>query len=167
MNIHPLLVHFPIAFFIAYSVLEILPFKKLKREPYWFYIKALFVILGCFGALAAGITGSIAENQYAEDGSLIELHSRINLLASASFAVLALGYFIGLLKRANVNFANFNSLGRLASLYENIVLETPLIYFFVITGFILISIGGALGGAIVYGSNFDPFTHFVYSLFFH
>lgn len=167
MNIHPLLVHFPIAFFIMYSVFELIPFRLVKKQPFWFYIKAILVIFGALGALAAGIAGKFAEASYPGLKYLIKLHSSINELASAVFVLIAFAYFISWLKKSGISFSKLGNLSKLVLLYKNIVLETPLIYLFAIIGLILISVGGALGGAIVYGPDFDPFTHFVYSLFFH
>jgi len=167
MNVHPLLVHFPIAFFITYSLFELIPFKLVKKQVYWFHIKAILVILGVLGAFVAGITGKLAEASYPGLKYLIKLHSSINELASAVFVLIAFAYFISWLKKSNISFSKLGGLSKLILSYENIVLETPLIYFFAITGLLLISIGGALGGAIAYGPDFDPFTHFIYSLFFH
>ncbi len=167
MNIHPLLVHFPIAFFVIYSIFELIPLKKVKKQPFWFYIKAILVSFGLIGAFLAGITGKLAESSFPELRQLINLHSTVNELASAVFGLIVFAYLISWMKRSKFSFSKLGSLSKLILLYENVILETPLIYLLVITGLVLISIGGALGGAIVYGSDFDPFTHFVYSLFFH
>lgn len=167
MNIHPLLVHFPIAFFITYSVFELIPFKSIKKQPYWFYIKAILVIFGVLGAIVAGVAGKLIENQFLDRKALVQLHSTINELASFVFAIIAVAYFIGWIKKSNINLSKFGSLWKIALMWEKIVLKTPVIYVLALVGLILISIGGALGGAISYGSDFDPFTHFIYSLFFH
>ena len=167
MNVHPLLVHFPIAFFITYSVFELIPFKSIKKQPYWFYIKAILVILGVLGAIVAGVAGKLVEHQFPDKRALISIHSTINELASFVFVIIAVAYFISWLKKSNRELLKFGSLWKIALMWKKIVLETPVIYVLALIGLILISIGGALGGAIAYGPNFDPFTHFVYSLFFH
>lgn len=166
MNIHPLLVHFPIAFFVTYSIFELIPFKRIKKQSFWFYIKAIFVILGVLGAGAAVISGKLVENQFPDRKVLINLHSTINELASFVFVIIAVAYFISWIKKSGISFSRLGGLSKPILFYENIVLQTPLVYFLAITGLILISIGGALGGAIAYGPDFDPFTHFTYSLFF-
>lgn len=165
MNIHPLLVHFPIAFFVIYSVLELISFGAIKKQPFWFYVKAVLVFSGVLGALMAGITGKLAEASYPQLSRLISLHSSVNELASAVFVLIALAYFISWLKKSGFSFSRLGGLSKPVLFYENIVLKTPFVYLLAISGLILISIGGALGGAIVYGPDFDPFTYFIYSLF--
>jgi uncharacterized membrane protein len=46
INVHPLLVHFPIALLVVYSLLEWVPLKKLANLSSWFYIKATFLFFG-------------------------------------------------------------------------------------------------------------------------
>jgi uncharacterized membrane protein len=168
INIHPLLVHFPIAFFVLYAILEFVSFiDKFKKQTYWFYLKATLVILGCFAALVAGIAGKLVESRFADRRELVHLHSTINELASAVFVLIAFAYFISWLRKVNINFPKIGILWKLSLFWEKIVLQTPLVYLLAVTGLILITIGGALGGAIAFGPNFDPFTNFIYSLFFH
>ena len=162
MNIHPLLVHFPIAFFVIYSLFELIPFKKITAQPYWFYIKAVLIFLGVAGALAAGITGNLVEKQYFDQKALISLHSKVNFAASATFSLLAYAYFMTWIRRTQKISAN-NLLG-ISLRFENLLLNTLFKYILVLLGFVLIVLGGALGGIIVYGPNLDPFTGFVYSL---
>ena len=55
INIHPLLVHFPIAFLVLYSLLEIVSLKDLNTV-YGFQIQKLFlVITGFIGGLFAAL----------------------------------------------------------------------------------------------------------------
>lgn len=50
-NIHPVLVHFPIALSIVYAILELIPFKKLRENL--FTTKASLVTLGTISIFAA------------------------------------------------------------------------------------------------------------------
>ena len=54
MNIHPLLVHFPIALLTIYSLLELVPFKQIYRQSYWFYTKAIILIIGSISTSCQG-----------------------------------------------------------------------------------------------------------------
>jgi uncharacterized membrane protein len=128
MNVHPLLVHFPIAFFITYSVFELIPLKLVKKQAYWFYIKAILVICGVLGAIVAGIAGKLAEASYPGLKQLINVHSSINELASAVFVLIAFAYIVSWLKKSNFGFSKLGGLSKPILAYKNIVLETPLIY---------------------------------------
>jgi len=43
----------------------------------------------------------------------------------------------------------------------HIVIQTPLVFLITLIGLGLLTVGGALGGIIVYGPNLDPFTAFI------
>lgn len=170
MNIHPILVHFPIAFLTLYSFFEFLRFKKITKYPYWFYLKAVLLFFGVLGAFLAGASGKLVENQFLDRKALVQLHSTVNELATLFFAFIALAYFIGWIKRSSkvgIFSLKLGKLWKICLKLEHFVLETPLIYLLVILGFILITIGGALGAIIVYGPDLDPFTKLVNSIFFH
>ncbi|HSW96453.1 MAG TPA: DUF2231 domain-containing protein [Candidatus Saccharimonadales bacterium] len=165
MNVHPLLVHFPITFFITYAVFELLRFKRIIKQQYWFYIKAILVCLGVVSAFAAGIAGKIIQPQFTQK-TLVSIHEHINESATAIFAILAICYIISWIKQtSNSSIPQKNNKFWLFLFKsEEVILHTPLLYFLVIPGLLLITLGGALGGIIVYGPNLDPFTSFIYSL---
>src|SRR3989344_1510181 len=75
----PLLLLFinnPIAFFTFYSLMELIRFRKITTLPYWFYIKALLVILGAASAYVTLLSGELIEEMFEEGfGSLVEVHS--------------------------------------------------------------------------------------------
>lgn len=88
---HPKVIHFPIAFFLAYVLLESIG-AIFKKE---FYSKAahLFLFFGVLGALAAVLTGNQAEDAFEywnkQSSDLVEEHEL--------FATITLWYFTGLL----------------------------------------------------------------------
>src|SRR5579859_8010459 len=98
MNVHPLLVHFPIAFFTTYSLFELARFKVVTKQSYWFYIKAILLFLGVISALAAITAGKIIESQFS-DKALVSLHKHVNETATILFAILAYAYLISWLKQ--------------------------------------------------------------------
>lgn len=166
MNFHPLIVHFPIAFLTLYAVLELLSFFKFFKNSYWFNVKAILVILGALGAKFAIIAGEMIEERFENVKDLVELHSKINETATFIFFIIALCYAFEWLRRGNEKILP-KALMELAVKIKSVVLDTPLIYFLSLVGLSLITIGAALGGAIAYGKDVDPFVSFIYSLFFH
>lgn len=63
-NIHPVVVHFPIALFLTGFVLDVLG-HLLKRETLQ-RVGAIVLVLGAVGALAAMLTGQFAEESVEE-----------------------------------------------------------------------------------------------------
>ena len=57
MDLHPIIVHFPVALLTLYGIFELFSVRRIARKPYWFYVKAVLVIFGALGALAAWLTG--------------------------------------------------------------------------------------------------------------
>ena len=52
-NIHPLFVHFPIAFLFIYSLIKIVPVKKWLPKVSWKDIERVLLVVGVLGAFAA------------------------------------------------------------------------------------------------------------------
>lgn len=175
MNIHPIFVHFPIALLTIYAILELLRFKKIKNQTYWFYVKAVFVIFGSLGTFVALATGdSAAYNVLSYDKTmrpLISTHETFADLTTIIFALIAAGYLISWCNKEN--FGRFFIGKKFIEKFWLVTLR--LSYFFVETRFVIllalvglfaVTITGGLGGVIVYGSNADPFFGVIYKLFF-
>lgn len=164
MNIHPIFVHFPIALFTLFCILELLRFWL--KQPHWFYVKASLVIAGFFSAIVTILTGEMAE-KILEDSDLekvVEMHATFAVLATGIFMIIALAYFVAwvnktkqIQKRSWLFFTKI----------QQCLIETNFVYIMVILGFITIIITGALGGSMVYGPEVEPFVSFVYHLFFN
>jgi len=171
MNIHPMFVHFPIALLTIYAIFEIVWSPRLRNSKTWFFIKSIFLALGFAGAQVALQTGEMAE-EIVGQSKLIETHSNFANITTYLFGAILLAYFIkvikmGILPNLTSIFLKENFWGKVYKIllkYKKIVLETPLIYLLALAGLISITLTGALGGAIVYGTNADPFVSFIYKL---
>jgi hypothetical protein len=173
MNFHPIIVHFPVALLSVYSVLELVRFKKVLEQTYWFYIKALFVIFGSLGTVAALLTGDIAAEAIRHDATLrpvVSMHENFADITTIIFGVLAVCYLISWVQRSGILHFEVGSvwekLWNLLLKIKHLVIETPLVIPLALAGLISVTITGSLGGFMVYGENLDPMIKFVYHLFF-
>lgn len=166
MNLHVVLVHFPVAILSIYAVLELVRWRKLTALPYWFYLKAFLAIAGEAAALAAVLTGEIIEPRFRQSPEmmpLIEVHSRLGIATAAVFGVCALLYLLAWIGRAFPGYSGQNGLMKMSAAAERWIgsWAMPVLAFF---GLILVTATGALGGAIVFGANVDPIASFAYRL---
>jgi uncharacterized membrane protein len=88
---HPKVIHFPIAFFLAYVLLESI--GAIFKKDFFSKTAHLFLFFGVLGALAAVLTGNQAEETFEywnkQSSDLVEEHEL--------FATITLWYFTGLL----------------------------------------------------------------------
>ncbi len=172
MNIHPVLVHFPIALMTIYAIAELIQYKKLKNTLYIFYTKAILVITGTLFAFLSLSTGEIAEGLYARSYKpLIDMHANFATATTYIFGFIALIYLISWINKSiyNSRIQSFlpNNLWIKIVNFVNYILNNKLIMISLsIVGLIVIIITGSLGGAIVYKPNVDPIVNFIYHLFF-
>lgn len=170
MNIHPMIVHFPIALLTIYSVLELIRIKKVLEKPWFKYVKGAFVIIGSLSSSLALSTGEMAEELYekSELKNLIETHSAWAGFATYVFAILAIIYAIHFISESTLNekiqktflrsFWNF-----LTSISEKLFTTTWLMMTAAFVGLVALTVTGGLGGAIVYGPDVDPIVKIIYT----
>lgn len=135
---HPQVVHFPIAFFLAYVFFEIIGII-LKKD---FLLKAayLFLFLGVLGAVAAVLTGNSAESAALE---LLKKGFPVPKEAIGNhedFATFTLWYFSGLLVLRTMLILRKKFTGKLKYIFIILALA----------GSLLVYKTGELGGKLVY-----------------
>lgn len=163
MNIHPIVVHFPIAFLAVYAVCELIRFKRVIDQPHWFYVKAFLVIVGIAGALAAYQAGEAIEHRFAaEYERVIETHAFFAKISIILFGVLAVSYSVACINKIK---AVSLPLWSTATRVQEFILGAPAAIVTAVFGLAAISITGALGAVIAHGSDTDPFVSFVYRIF--
>lgn len=167
MNLHPIFVHFPIAFLTIYSLMEMVRLKKITTLPYWFYVKAMLVILGAASAYITLLSGEMIEEMFEEANGLVEVHSAIAKITTLLFTIIALLYILSWIQKSNLSFTkklHNNLLWIFLIKLQKFILNTHLIIIFAFIGLLLITITGALGGIIAFGPDTDPLTKFIYEI---
>lgn len=176
MNIHPLLVHFPIGLLVVYSVLEIDAYlwPTLRRQSWLFGVKTFLLFTGVFSAFAALVSGGVAEELLGEGDSrsyIIQVHDLFANATTILYLVLAAAYLVRIFEMNGwgdriVGTNSFlNSMWNFKKRFWHIISDTWLLPALALLALIGMFITGALGAAIVYGPNADPFVTFVYRLF--
>ena len=171
MNVHPFIVHFPVALLSIYC----LRVRSLTSAPYWFYVKGSFVIIGASGAGAAYKSGEWAKELLGDNGleQLIETHARWAKLSTLLFGLIAILYIAAWISRSETlrkveEWMGLNNLWLYTALKKtgNYLVDSFLMILPALIGLAGIVITGALGGAIVYGPDIDPFVRTIYDLLF-
>ncbi len=142
MNLHPIVIHFPIAFLTLYAVLELVRFNKVLSLPYWFYVKAVLVMAGSLGAFVGVLTGALASGFAIGGPRIFALHQLFGATALILSIISAKAYGLKWYWREN-GFSSF-------------VLRPKVVVTLALLILISITITGGLGGAMVRGTNFDP-----------
>ena len=166
-NIHPIVVHFPIALLTLYSLLEIISVGRLKNKSEMFWTKFILVTTGGITLLVARQAGSVAKHLVSDHSlyPLISRHEQFANYSTAVFGVIAAGYMCIALRRLNWRITTIVPVFW-EFLYGigDIITSNYLAKLLALVGIIALTITGALGGTIVYGQNNDPFTNFIYHL---
>jgi len=168
MNIHPLLVHFPIALLSVYAVFECLRFKKLLELREWFYIKATFLFLGGLGALAAAKAGDFGKSLFPAEMNIIHVHENFAKLTIIIFGLLALiylGIFIDNVWGERIRRSSFGSAWEAMIAVDKKVFIGPVLVPGAAIGLLSLIVTGTLGASIVYGVTNDPVTQLVSRIF--
>lgn len=176
MNIHPLFVHFPIGLLVVYSVLEIGAYvwPTLRRQTWLFSVKAFLLFVGVLAAFAALITGGVAEDLIRHTNSyafILKVHSPIAAATTVLYLLLSGAYIVRIFDQKgwgnSVVGLNrpFMRIWSFKKYVAYLVLDTWLLPVLALLALVGMVVTGALGAAIVYGPNADPFVTFIYHLF--
>ncbi len=169
-NYHLLIVHFPIVFAMMYGLVEVISFFKKEKSVFLHQVAGWITLFGTASILVAQQTGEIIEHAgewSTQQRAMIEIHSGLSNVLLTIFIIALAGYVVDFLV---VNKEKY--LPKLSEklfqilLWKQKILSSQTLRFFLGVGSVLIvSILGALGGAIATGCTTDPFTTLVCTFF--
>jgi uncharacterized membrane protein len=160
-NIHPIIVHFPVALLFLYSVIKILPFAKFFPKVAWRDIERVLLVFGVLGAFAASATGEIAEKLVSPNHDLVEAHSVFAEASTWLYGVLLLGEIFAIINKTIIAKINIGILTKFGAFIEKTFCDSKLSIFIALLGFVAIAVTGLLGGVMMYGLTADPFAPYV------
>lgn len=139
-NVHPIVIHFPIAFLTLYAIFELVRFQKVLEKPYWFYVKKVLIIAGWIGTLVAALTGLVATN-FTIQGPRIFMMHEVFATATIILSTIAAIFYIKIKDKQN----------KILIILAMLILAS-------------ITITGGLGAAMTRGTHFDPLMAPVFKL---
>ena len=176
MNFHSMMVHFPIALLIMYSLFELLNFKIITKQRNWFYTKATLLIVGVITAFPALSTGEMLEDSPKYEEKLLDLHEGFAGASTNLYTVLAVLYLLAVIYRTPKIKDFIKSVKSMPDWWPKVIntilkvankiVSSPLFIITVVIGILLLTITGGLGGVLSSGIGVDPVADFFYYLFF-
>ena len=169
MDLHPIIVHFPIAFLTVFFFLEVISIKRLEQEQWWFYLKAVLAILGGLSAVAAAQFGDLAAHKYRgvlAVREVLHLHETFAKATEVLGLLMAANYGALWLERTNMLSRIFpGPLGfiRTWGLWVvKVINYKPLLKVLALFGLFCVVVTGGLGGMLVFGGTADPMFNWFY-----
>ena len=163
-NIHPLLVHFPVALLFVYSIIKILPLEKWFPNVSWKHIERALLFFGVLGAFAADATGDLAEHIDRPNRALVNMHSTFAGIATFLYGFLLAGEIISVFRSMYGNKITEPKIQKILALLEKFLCSPFISTCVAFLGLIAISVTGLLGGVMVYGVSADPVAGIVLKL---
>lgn len=163
-NIHPIFVHFPIAFLFLYSIIKIIPLETWFPNISWKQIERILLFFGVLGALASLVTGDIARHIIQPSRQLVGAHSTFAYLSTWIYGILLFSEIISIIKSKYDQVIRTKEIQTLLTFIDNVLSNVIISRLLALLGLISISVTGILGGVMVYGPYADPFSAIILKL---
>ncbi len=160
-NIHPILVHFPVALLFLYSIIKILPLAKWWPNVAWKDIERTLLIFGVLGACAAMLTGETAQRIEEPPRDLVEAHSNFAAVATFFYCVLLFAEIVSIIKSKYGAAIKSEWMQKGMIIIETNLSNGIVSKIIAFLGLISITVTGMLGGVMVYGLTADPLAPIV------
>lgn len=155
-NLHPILVHFPIAFLFLYSFIKILPVAKWIPSVAWRDIERVLLVCGVAGAFFASATGEMAGSLVRVDQNIKEAHESFALATEWLYGILLIGEALSILNKRFIQKINWATLAKITTFFEKLICHKNFSKLIAGIAFVALFVTGLLGGAMVYGDTADP-----------
>lgn len=174
MNIHPLIVHFPIALLTIYSLLEVGAYclPALRRQEWISPVKSFLLFVGVLAVFAGLVTGGIAEELLGgPETSVLEMHSSFAGATAVLYFFIAAAYLVRIFDTKGWGDRIVGTHTFLIRIWggkkyiARHILDTWFLPVLALLAFASMTVTGALGAVLVYGPNIDPFVSFIYHVF--
>lgn len=164
-NIHPIIVHFPIALLFFYSLIKILPVTKWFPKTSWVTTERFLLVIGTIGIFLGKSSGEIAAHMTQHDRGVLQMHEVFANATTWFYVALVIIEFLPLVisffsKKKLLSEKIINLLRKLSVLIK----KKWLVILLSILGLIALFITGLLGGVMVYGETADPIAPIVLQL---
>ncbi len=170
--LYPVLVHFPIALLSLYVGFELVRFKVVTNNSWWFFVKAALVLFGTFFQLlttisfyffSMNIVNAKTPIQFVKIIHTYELYMIITLVV---FMILSVGYKVSFIDK-NLIFMNLKNT-KFWNFFRGVsreILNSYVTIILAITGFFTLLVASSIGSYINYGGNIaDPVTYGVMNM---
>lgn len=160
-NIHPIFVHFPVAFLLIYSFIKIVPFSKWFPNVAWVQIQRVLLVVGVLGAFVASSTGELAEELVRPDRQLVNMHATFASISTWVYGLILLGELLLILLPIITERFKLVQVANLLNPIKNLLTHKLVSNMLAFVGLIAITVTGLLGGVMVYGTSADPLAGIV------
>lgn len=160
-NIHPIIVHFPVALLFVYAVLKILPVQKWFPTIAWRQIQNTFLFFGVVSAFVATSTGELAQELSSPRRDLVEMHETFASMTVWFFSLILVGEILKALEGKIISNINISWLKNLLLNITKLLTNKSFAIVLALFGLVAVVVTGLLGGVMVYGLSADPLAPLV------